>query len=51
MTVGEFISDFKLTIDTPHLTLTGELWGICCKDIGENWPHYNYTALYFEETI
>ena len=46
MTVAERRSDFKLTIDTPYLTLMGELWGICCKDIGENWLRYNGTTLY-----
>ena len=29
-----------------YLTLTGKLWGVCCEDLGENWPHYNGTALY-----
>ena len=38
--------DFKITTDTPYLALTGELWSVCCKDIGENWPRYNGTALY-----
>ena len=33
MTVAELRSDFKLTTDTPYLTLTGEIWGVCCKDI------------------
>ena len=37
---------FNLTTDTPHLTLTGELWGIYYEDFGENWPRYNGTALY-----
>ena len=25
---------------------TGELWGVCSGDFGENWPRYNGTALY-----
>ena len=25
--------------------LTGELWGVYCKDLGENWQRYNGTAL------
>ena len=29
-----------------YLALTGELWGVSCKDIGGNWPRYNGTALY-----
>ena len=38
--------DFKLTIATPYLDLTGELWSAYCADLGENWPRYNGTALY-----
>ena len=26
--------------------VTGELWGVYCEDLGENWPRYNGTALY-----
>ena len=26
----------------------GELWGVYCEDLGENWPRYNGTALYWE---
>ena len=25
---------------------TGELWGVYCEDVGENWPRYNDTVLY-----
>ena len=46
MAVAELRWNFKFTTDTPYLALTGELWGVCCKDIGENWPHYNGSALY-----
>ena len=49
MTAVEYESDFKLTTDTPYLALMGELWGVCCEDIEENWPCYNGTALYFHE--
>ena len=38
-------SDLKFKTDTPYLTLTGELWGICCENFGENWTRYNGTAL------
>ena len=41
MTVAEHKSDFKLTTDTPYFTLAGELWGIYCDNLGENWPRYN----------
>ena len=27
--------------------LTGELWEVCCEEIGENWLRYNGTALYY----
>ena len=36
----------ELIKDTLYFALTGELWGVFCKDLGENWPHYNSTALY-----
>ena len=26
----------------------GELWGVCCEDLGKNWPGYNGTALYLK---
>ena len=46
MTVAEPKRDFELTTDTTYLALTGELWGVCYKDIRENWPRYNGYALY-----
>ena len=47
MTAAESDSDFRITTDTPYLTLTGELWGVFCEDFGENWLLYNgTTALY-----
>ena len=39
--------DIELTTDTPYLALTGEIWGVCCEHLGENWPRYNGMALYF----
>ena len=31
---------------TPHISpLTGELWGVYCEDLEENWPRYNSIAL------
>ena len=45
MTAVEHKSDFDVTKDTPYLALTGELWGVCCEDLGENWSSYNGTAL------
>ena len=32
--------------DTPYLALTGELWGIFCEYLWENWPRFNSTAPY-----
>ena len=40
--------DFRITRDTPYLALTGEIWGVYCEDIGENWPRYNGIAPYME---
>ena len=41
MAAAEYKSDLKLTNDTPYLTLTGELWGVCCDDL-----YLKGTALY-----
>ena len=49
MTVAKHRSDIKLTTYTPYLTLMGELWGVCCMEIGENWLHYKDTTLYCVE--
>ena len=46
MTAAEHESELKHTKDTQYHALTGELWGVCCEDIGENGPHYNGTALH-----
>ena len=46
ITVAESGSDIRITTDTLYLTLTGELWGFYCEDLGENWQCYNGTALY-----
>ena len=43
ITAAEHESDLKLITDTPYLALPGELWGVSCEDIAEN---YNGTALY-----
>ena len=29
-----------------ELTIAGELWGVYCDTVGENWPRYNGTTLY-----
>ena len=47
MTATECKSDFKLTTDTPYLTLTGELWGVYYENFEENPPRNNCTALYW----
>ena len=44
--VAESESDIRITKDTQHLALTGELWGVYCEDFGENLPSYIGTALY-----
>ena len=48
ITVAENGWDIRFTTDTSYLALTGELWGVCCEDLVENWLHYNGTALYME---
>ena len=35
-----------MATDTPCRALKGELWGVYCEDLGNNWPRYNGTALY-----
>ena len=35
------------TKDTPYLTQMGELLGVFCEYLGENWLCYNGTTLYF----
>ena len=37
-------SDIEFTKDTPYLALTVELQGVCCEDLGNNWPRYNGTC-------
>ena len=46
ITVAESESDIKITAGTPYLALQGDLWGVYCEDLGENWPRYNRIALY-----
>ena len=48
VTEAEHKSEFEFTAGSPYLALTGELWGVCCEELGENWPRYNGTALYFQ---
>ena len=38
--------------DTPYLTLTGELWGVFCEELGENWPMLqHWTVLKYPQLI
>ena len=46
ITVPEIELDVRITTDTPYLTLTNELRGVYCEDLGENWPRYNGATLY-----
>ena len=46
VTAAEHESDLKITTDTPYLGQTGELLGICCGDIGKNWPGNKDNTLY-----
>ena len=45
MTEAEYRSEFKLTKDTPYLTLMGELWNVYCEKL-ENRPGYKGITLY-----
>ena len=36
-TEAEYQSDAESTNDTPYLALTGELWGVYCEYLRENW--------------
>ena len=42
------VNTIVYTIHPPYLALTDELWGVCCADFGEIWPHYNGTAQYWK---
>ena len=44
---AEYQSDAGSTKDTPYLVLPGELWGVFCEYLWENWLRYNGTTLYF----
>ena len=48
MKAAKHKSNSELAKGTPYmyLALKGELWGVYCEDIGENWWHYHGTALY-----
>ena len=46
MAAAEHKSDIDLAKNTPYLALTRESWGVCCEELGENWPHHNSTSLY-----
>ena len=49
-TGAEYQSDAGSTKDTPYLALTGELWGVFCENLWENWSRYNDTAPYCAHT-
>ena len=43
--MAKYKAGFDDTKNT-HISLTGEVWGIFCENLGENWPRYNGTTLY-----
>ena len=45
-TEAEYQLDAVSPKETPYLGLTGELWGLFCEYLWENWPRFNGTALY-----
>ena len=46
MKAAEYKSYFELTKGSTYLALEGELWGVYCENLGENWLHYNGTTLF-----
>ena len=44
--MADYQSDAGSTKDAPYVALMGELWGVFCEYLWENWPRYNGTALY-----
>ena len=40
----EYQLDAGFTKDTPYLTLAGELWGVFCEYLWENWMRFNGTV-------
>ena len=47
LTEAEYKSECQITNYTPYLARQGELWGVFCEDLVENWPRYNGTTLQF----
>ena len=43
---SEYQPDGGPTKDTPYLAIRGELWGLYCEYLWENWPPYNGTGLF-----
>ena len=43
----EHRSGFELTIDTPKLTLMGELWSVYCEYLGDNYLCFTNGTFYF----
>ena len=46
MTMAEHKSNIRFTKDIPRPHWPHGIAMGCCEDFGENWPHYNRTALY-----
>ena len=46
-TLQKIVAEFALTRDNTLLDLTGELWGVCCGDFGEQ-PRYKSTTRYLQ---
>ena len=55
MTVTEHNSDFKLTIDTPYLTLTGQLLSVYYENFEGYWwycnAHWHCTVVQFDIVV
>ena len=44
--LGQNLIRIEFTKGTPYLALAGELWGVFCEDLEENWLCHNGNALY-----
>ena len=47
--INQLLNNKKKTI--PRIDLTGELRGVVCEYLWENWPRHNNTALYITLTF
>ena len=49
--MAEYQSYAESTKDTPYLALTGEIWGVFCEYLWENWLLYNDPTLLYKSMV